>query len=773
MDKRGLIKSSLPLVLILVFALTTSGFKSPNLAVVLDERTVGDYSFQDLSHLFPDGMKDIQAVAPWASGALLAGSSASGGSVIVRYDPSQSTILKPFEYLPSYYHGVSHIAKLGNLYFVGGESVGTSPTIGFYDASDSRFTDVTSLLPPDTIEVASVTDIGGSFLTVLRNDTMYIPGIFNPGSVSLSLLDVKGFENLTEVRRAVWNGSAVFLAGKGIGGGPALVALNPSNGSLVDLSDLIPGSMDRIDDLVWAEDALYLLGVDYWFWNDRASLAVYNTSAEQVTSLSDASWNAYTEIPMGFWNGTALILMPQKNGWWSLAAYYPDNDTTLFVDDEIPGYWDYKAMVRSGEDVLLLANYGGPAVGLVRLDTWTWEEGREAFEGPYAVVTDTESMDNLFAIVGTRTSSGALGFLDPSVVSLQDESEGLNLEGTALYGASWNDEVLLLTGANSAGGIVYGYDPVSRTLENLTSTLPADIEYLYDPGWNGNVWLIPGSVEGGTGLVLLDPVDDSITDLSSLAQLYFVQVMRVVAYEGLFLLLGYNTQGAAMATFDPATLEFQYLGNKLGELYGGYGLLMDAAWNGKAFLVGGMMEDGGVMGLWSPERESFEDLSTLLPGDFGIIFKVLWTGKEFIVGGQGAGAASLGAYYPSNKSFLDLSPIIPSSYTAITSLAWLDGKVLVASMSGYSEPAMGILSVGSTASNPLDALPNILKEPSSVTIFSLSIALAAVLAYLMGRRGRKPSAVPPPQPYQRGPYESPEAYSEEYEGYPFEYMPRE
>jgi hypothetical protein len=762
METRGLLRSTVPLILLIAFALVSPSLQTSSLGLRLEEERVGDYTFEELSHLFPEGVGSIGAAASLGQGALIVGSSTTGKSVILRYDPSQPRIATPFEYLPPHYYAVGRMAAMGSRYLISGWSVGTSTVLGVYDASSSAFADHTNLLPPDTQTIQLITPAGSSFFVVLTNETQFVPAMLDPSGGSLTAMEVEGFENLTTVSHAAWNGSHLYIGGVWAGGDPALLALNPSNGSLEDLSGLLPGDIDRVDYLVWADNALYILGIRYWFWSTRASLAVFDPVNRTIESLTTPAWNEYTKIQMGLWNGTALLMLVQDWGWHTLAAYYPANDTTFFTENLIPGYWSYVAMLPSGQDLLFVANYYGPAVGIVRLDTWTWEEKDGAFEGPYETVVSTSTMGDSFVLVGGRTASGALGLLDPSGSVLEDRSDDLDLADTVLVGASWNGQRLLLSGANQSSGVLYTYDPSTGSVDNLTSTLPEDIEILFVPSWNGSVYAIPGYGNSKASLLLFDPATNTTTDLGAAVRLYFRFVTAVVAYDDLFLVIGYNSQGAAMAVLDAATGDLRYLGNELGELYGLNSLLTDAAWNDEALLIGGFYNDRPILGLWSPDTETYDDLTSLLPKDFGGIYTVVWTGESFVVGGRGD-SASLGVYYPANETFVDLSSILPPSYLTVDSLEVLDGDVLVLSRDTSGDPVMGILSVERAAPGPLDALPGFLQDPSEVAIFGLSVALVAVLAFLAGRRGRRPEAVPPPtqHPYGPGPQEMPEAYEEE------------
>jgi hypothetical protein len=763
MDARRLFRSSLPLVLLIAFSAVSPGFQGSSFALIPSEETMGDYSFQELSHLLPEGVVDIQVAAPWGNGAFIVGSRPSGDSLIVRYEPSKPKISEPLAELPPYYLGVTKVARSGSRYLIAGQSVGTSAVMGFYDASTSNFTDHTFLLPEETVTVSLLASAGSDFLVVLKNESAYAPWIFNPGSRSLSMLNAEGFQGMSDVRHATWNGSAIFIGGRWVGGDPALVILNPSNGSLEDLSSLLPGDMHRIDYLIWADDVLYILGIRYWLWTTRVSLAVYDPSSGSINSLTDADWNDYSRVQMGLWNGTSLLLLVWKNTWRSIAVYHPENDTALFLDNSIPGYWSYAAMIPSGVNLLLVGNYIGPSMGFLEIDTWEWEETEGAFEGPYRSVYSATAADDLFVIVGGRTSTAALGLLDPAANVLDDRSDDLDIQDAVLLGAGWAGDRVLLTGVNESQGLLYTYDMTTRTVTNFSESLPREVDFLLEPAWNGGVYLIPGYEDGKVALIVFDPGDNSTKDLSHLARPYFRFVTKVVPYEDGFLILGTNDLGAAMATLDTSTERVEYLGNDLGEFYGPFSFLAGAAWDGKSFLIVGLANDGPLMGIWSPAEDTYDDLSSLLPEEFQYLSRVLWTGEEFIVGGAGGTSAALGAYYPSNKTFQDLTDILPPSYAEVGSMAWLEGEVLIVARTDSWEVAMGMLTIQRTAVGPFEGLPTFLKDPSNALILGLSVGLVAILAFLAGRRGRKPASVAPPpeEPYQSPPYEVPEIYQEQ------------
>ncbi len=382
------------------------------------------------------------------------------------------------------------------------------------------------------------------------------------------------------------------------------------------------------------------------------------------------------------------------------------------------------------------------------------------------MVYDAEYANSSIALVGMRSMSAALGFLDLSTSSLEDLSDYLGLEDTSFVGGSWGNGLMLLAGANESQGVLYAFDPTSGALKNLTSAVPDGIDYLYDPGWNGEVFLIPGSKDGMAVLLLYNPEDDTVADLSWRAQLYFLFVTKAVAYEKLFVLLGYNERGAAMVTFDPETAVLDYAGNELGELYGPGGWLFDAAWNGESFLVGGMAMDGPVLGLWSPTTGTFKDLSPDMPKDSGIVTGVLWTGEKFVVGGEGPEGALLWAYNVHNGTFMDISSILPPSYEFVTAMAVKDGSVLIAAESKAGRPSMGLLGVETTAPGFFEKLPLAFRDPATVTIFGLSVALTATLGYLLGRREGSGPRIRPPQNYPPEAFEEPGVYPEEYERYP-------
>ncbi len=765
MGLRDLLRFSVPLIIVIAVLTAQSYLYPSSLALVVGDRTAGDHSFRDLTDLFPEGIERLTAAASWDSGAILIGLSSTGEPALAHYDVSRDNLSEPFLHLPDYFSPPELVARLGSYYLLAGDSLGTSPVLGLYDAVSTQFIDVTGALPSDVDRVVTLSSASGSFFMVLENDTALLPASFNPGSRSLGVMEVEGFENVTRVRHSVWNGTASYLVGEWMDGSPALVAITPMNSSLLDLSDSLPGDMDRVDHLIWARDSLYILGVRNIFWNTRASFAVFNTSSQAMTSLSSLLRSDYTSLQSGAWNGTALSLMPQIGTSRTLMAYYPDSDSSVFLDGVIPSRPSYLTMVPFGEDIILPGNDELPVLGLVRTSTWEWDDREKTFDGTYRMIYDVETTDSGFAIGGVRQQSAALGMVDVNAPSLEDESDYLDLEDATIYGSAWGMNELLLAGGNESGGILYVFDPSSGLVENLTSEMPGDVDYLYDPIWGQSAYLIPGYSDGKAVVLTYDPQEGVMSDLSRQVQSYFASVFRAVAHEDLFVLLGYNDRGAALATLNAETGVVDYLGNELSDLYGSDAFLMDAAYNGEYFLVGGLAGGEALIGAWYPALEVFKDLSWKAPKGFGVVYEVVWTGDDFVLGGGGTGSASMGIYHPANETFADLSSILTPSSTLVTSMAVREGKVLVVSTIDYSRPSMGLLTIGE-ASSILDSLPSIIRDPANAAILALSIALAAVLAHILGRHGRRPAValpVPPPPGYTVGPPEDhAQEYSQEY-----------
>ncbi len=761
-----MVQSSVPLILLAIFLIAPSYIPSSNLALQFSSRTLDAYSFRDLTDLLPEGLQRITAAASWGSGAVIVGQSSYGEPVLAEYDASQDALSSPLKFMPSHYTPPDAISRAGSLYLLSGRSVGTSPVLGLYDSSTSEFVDVTDVLPWDVGQIVTIIGGTGSFLLVLDNETDYRPALFSTNSRTLIPLNASWLENIAQVSGGAWDGSAFFLAGQGVSGDPALIALDPSQGSFLDLSETLPEDMERVDHLIWSQDALFILGARSLFWETKASMAVYNRSSGEMTSLTDSLRWDYSEVLMGTWNGSALILMVRGGGPETLMAYFPDNGTSLYVDGVIPTYWEYSAMIGYGEDAILLGDRGRPAAGFLETSSWYWEEREKIFEGAIKVILDVEAADGSFVLAGSRSKSAALGFLNVDNNSLDDMSNDLDVRDAAIFGVSWSGEDYLLAGSNDSSGLLYRLDPESSSLQDLTTGLPDGLDYLYDPAWNGNVYLIPGNREGKPSLLVHNPSDGMTEEVNREVQLYFNQIIRVVAYGDRFLLMGSNSQGAALATFDVEAKEIDYLGNELGELYGTDGVLTGAAWNGELLAVGGGTTSKPILGLWVPAQGIFTDHSAELPGEFGMIHHVLWTGKEFMVGGFGPRGASLGAYYVSNGTFADLSRLLPPSHSLVYGMASLEGEVLVVSAADSSNPSIGVLSLART-SDLFGNLPSILGDPVNAAILGISVALVALFAYQQGRRRRRSASPPlPTQHYPHAPFEAPGDYPEVYEEYP-------
>ncbi len=422
MEKRGRLRYLVPVLAIALVLIMQPSLPQANLPISF-ERRAGDYSFRDLTHLLPDGVDGIAAAAPTDAGLALIAHSHSGALVLTMYNAAQKKLVGNLSPLPTHYRAVDSLARSGQDLLFGGSSLGTSPYLGLYESSSSQILDVSAALPSDVKQTSLIVGNGASYLLIMSTDDgLIIPGVFESALRSLRTLQVGEFANVTEVSHGVWNGTSFYVAGEKFSGAPALLSVTPG-GEIVDLSSGLPTDMEQIDHLIWAQDALYILGSESQFPVTRASIAVHNPSAAATTSLSGALRSDYSRLPTGVWNGTALILLAEGIGFETLMAYHPSNDTSLYVDDVLPPNWDYQSMVQAGGPIVMSGSNGSPFIGQLRTNDWSWEENEGVFEARYRSLHHALAAGESFIIGGSRQSSAALGLIDTLSLTLEDRSD--------------------------------------------------------------------------------------------------------------------------------------------------------------------------------------------------------------------------------------------------------------------------------------------------------------------------------------------------------------
>lgn len=761
MEKRGRLRYLVPILVIIVIALVQPTLPQASLAAFI-ERQAGDYSFRELRHLLPEGIESIVTSTPWETGAMLVARTDTDGLVLAKYNAAEGKLESGLQALPPNYATPESVARSGDYLLFGGESLGTSPVLGLYDASSQQVDDVSDVLPADVERIALIVGGDQSFLTVTQNGTGYTPGIFESGSRNWRSLDVGTFANLASVAHGTWNGTTFYVVGAKAGGVPALLQVAPAGG-VVDLSDDLPDDMEEANYLVWTGASLYLLGWRHSLITSRASMAFYVPRTGVTTSLSSALRSDYTSLRSGVWNGTALIFVAEIDATQTLMAYYPAEETSLHVDDVLPPGRNYRDMVRYGESILLTGGDGTPLISQLDLSDWSWEEKEEAFEGHFQAIYHAQVAGDAFVVAGVRHSSAALAFVEPAVGSLEDRSEALDLVDTTILGTAGEKDYLLIAGQNDTGGVLYGYGFSNGSLKDLTPNVPLGVEFSSHPSRVGDLYSVPGSRDGESVLLVYDRGADRTMDLGAQVQRYFDPPIGLAAGSDNFLIFGHNDKGPALALLNGATLNVTFLGRDVARLYGPSGFILSAAWSGETFLIGGTLDGRPLLGAWNPASDTYSDLSRQIPDDFGIITTIAWMEDGFAVGGQGLGRASVGAYYPRNGSFVDLRGMLPLSYAGVNSLAARGSEVLMVSTLTSSGISIGVLRLG-TSSALLGGLPAVISEPTGAIVLGLSVTLAAVVAYVIGRRTRprKVPNMPLPPPYPEVPFGPPEEYAQSY-----------
>lgn len=760
MEKRGRLRYLVPILVIGVIVLAQPNLPQASFSAFTEIRS-GEHTFRELGDLLPEGIDSLIASAPWDTGAMLLAHTNVDGPALARYNAAQGRLEGGLVSLPPYFASSGSLARSGPYLLYGGDSLGTSPVLGLYDAVSQRIDDVSDVLPAGMEHVSLIVGGDQSFLMIGHNGTGYTPGIFEPGPRSWRFLAVGAFANLTSVRHGTWNGTAFYVAGEKLGGVPALLQVDAAG--VVDLSDGLPNDMVEANHLVWTGTSLFVLGWRH-FSVPRASMAVYVPETGVTVSLTSSLRSDFTGLRSGVWNGTSLILQAEVDSVRILMAYYPANDTSLYVDDVLPSGREYQDMIQYRESILIAGDDGSPFIGHLGLSDWSWEEKEGAFEGRFQTILHAQVAGDSVVVAGARRSSAALALVDVAAGSLEDRSGALGLADTTILGTAGDEDWLLIAGRNKTGGGLYGYSLTNGTLKDLTSKVPEGVDFGYHPSRVDGLYAIPGLGDGGSALLVYDLAADEMTDLSAQVRHYFDPPIGLAPGDDEFLIFGHNDRGPALAVLDVETMDVTPLGRQLASLYGPSGILLSGAWSGDVFLIGGTVDGRPLVGRWEPVSDAYLDLSRGVPEDFGIVTAIEWAESGFVVGGQGLDGASIGAVYPRNGSFVDLRQMLPPHYAAVSSIAAKGDEVLIVSTLAPSGISIGVLRLGES-STLLGGLPALISEPAGATVLGLSVALAAAVAYLLGRRTRPPKfqQTPLPQPYPETHLGPPEKYLD---GYP-------
>lgn len=742
------------LSLAVLLALLLLNAATPAQAVMqIADRNLEGYSFRDFTHLLPNGAARLDAATPQGDSTLLAGQTASGLAFLAEYDATGS-LRSPWPSVPAHHARLTALVPHGTSFVVAGDSAGTSPILGRYDPGAAAVADLSGLLPPEVNALPLLVPGSGTTLAILENASGPQAFLLNPAAPSLQPHFMWGMENLTVVHDGVWNGSAFLLAGAWAGGQPALVAFRPGDGALTDLSDLLPNAMTRLDRLVWTGDLLYLAGRGSFVFPTRAMLALWDPSTGEVTDLTTGALREYQQITHGLWNGTAFLFLVRGIVNVAVGVHDPLDELSI-MSNVIPPNWDYVAMAGRGQDVLLVANNVGPALGVLRPASWTWEDRTLALEGAFHLLVDATPFGESFALVGLRSTTPALGILRPDDGVMEDQSRELGLSAGAFWGVAWSGTRLLLTGENASSGILYAHDQVSGALTNLTPQIPSTVTTLYGPASNGTHVLVLGFDEAGAAALLVGP-GDSVTDLGPALRQHLLEAWAAVPYDVGFLVLGIDRRGPAALSLDPATGSFTSLGDSLLRLYGDGAVVIDGSWNGEVILLGGLGGNGPLLGTWTPSTGFYRDLAPLLPEGLMGVQQVTWRDGGFFVAGIEEEGVALARYRPETDDMEDLTGLLPPSYGTVVSLASGPDGVVVVGLDQDFRPTLGLIVPAATGGGFFDVLLGFLQGPGLWAIVGLSVALAAILGFMLGRRGaRLAGAHLQEEPYYVG-YEGPE-----------------
>ncbi len=768
MDRGFLVRLFVPVLALAALLLGPYYLTTAGPASLLGAKAPTDYAQEDFTAALPDGVGRLSAAVAGGLGPLVIGESSHGRPIIAAYDGMLTQGSPALTYLPAYYAAPDLVAQAGSFYLVAGQTLGSSPALGVYNAAKDSFADATDVLPGDVNRVEMVVGGSESFLVLARNQTALVAATLDPSGPTLTPLEVPELAAFAGLRHGVWNGSAFYLAGEGLGGEALLRVLHPSTGNGTDLSALLPEDVTRIDRLVWSGEDLYVLGALTSQWTPLASLTVYQPGAGSMASLSDTLPVDCEELLMAAWNGSALFLLARVGGLPTLLTYHPVSRTSVIHDEVLPSSWTYRAMIPQGDVLAFLGENITPVAGVLRTDTWSWEEPREALGSAYQGIHDLETDGAGVLVSGTRASGASLARLDLVTGRLEDVGRDLNLPEGALLTITKGPYGFLLAGHNESGALLYEFDPAGGRVNDLTSLLPEEVRSVYRAAWNGRAYAIPGSASGRPYLMVYDPQTAEMEDLSRTVQRYLREVVGATSFGDSFLLFGSNDEGAAMATLTVETGRITYVGG-LGGLYGRDGVIHSAAWSGKVFMVGGVAASRPILGLWSPGTESFRDLSAHLPADVKSVHHVAWAGRAFYAGGIRANGGALIAFVAGSEVPEDLSLLLPPAASLVSALEPSQGRILVASLESEGGPRLGALATAQPVW-PLPGLPLILRDPTSALLLGLSSVLVAVLAYQLGQRERKKEMRMPPPPFYRPDlYTPPQMYPEDY----VQYVPEE